>query len=273
MDIRTYISSGIIESYLLGLATEAEAQELEDYAARYPEVREAIEDQRLALESYTASLTVKPPEDLKEKLWGLLQAENLESAVEPPTGNNVPQAMTLKRRPFFTSWWAAASVILFIGSMIVNFVLWRQQQAADKSIEAMKRVQEQQNRDLSVKENVILAYQQYMKLASDTNTVTVTMKGVGNHTSNTAAILWNKETKEVFLSHNNLPQAPAGKQYQLWAIVDGKPVDAGVFDAGQEKLLIPMKTTARAEMFAVTLEPSGGSIAPTLDQMYVAGKI
>ena len=25
----------------------------------------------------------------------------------------------------------------------------------------------------------------------------------------------------------NLPDIPAGKQYQFWAIVDGKPVDGG----------------------------------------------
>ena len=34
-----------------------------------------------------------------------------------------------------------------------------------------------------------------------------------------------------------------------------------------------MKVIPQAEMFAVTLEKEGGSPTPTLDEMYVAGKI
>lgn len=274
MDIRTYISSGIIESYLLGLVTEAEAQELEGYAAEYTEVRDAIEEQRLALEAYAMSQQVTPPGDMKVKIWERLQAANS----NPLSGQSDEEAssaalnISTSKQPFI-SWLVAACVILLIGSVITNIVLWRQQQVANAAIAAMLHKQQQQSKELSIKNNAIVAYEQYVRLMRDPNTITVTMEAVGDHTSNTAAILWNKITKEVFLAHNNLPEAPAGKQYQLWAIVDGKPVSAGLFNAGQTALLIPMKAIEHAEMFAVTLEPQGGNVTPTLDQMYVAGKI
>ena len=38
------------------------------------------------------------------------------------------------------------------------------------------------------------------------------------------------QSKEVYLLVNQLPTPDPDKQYQLWAIVDGNPVDAGVFD-------------------------------------------
>ena len=68
-----------------------------------------------------------------------------------------------------------------------------------------------------------------------------------------------------------MQQVPSGKQYQLWAIVDGKPVDAGLITDCIG--LCKMKRIDRAQAFAITLEKAGGSPTPTLTEMYVFGKI
>jgi anti-sigma-K factor RskA len=65
----------------------------------------------------------------------------------------------------------------------------------------------------------------------------------------------------------NLPAPPAGKEYQLWYISDGKPLPGGVFrtDAkgnGELKGIVSPEGRA-AGVFAVTLEPQGGGSAPT----------
>ncbi|ULT23339.1 anti-sigma factor [Sphingobacterium sp. E70] len=78
----------------------------------------------------------------------------------------------------------------------------------------------------------------------------------------------------MYLNLEQMPVAPKGKQYQLWAMVDGKPVNAGVFplDAkvdGTSKMLdIP-----KAQAFAITLEDEGGKDVPTLSELYVMGGI
>src|SRR5207237_341133 len=86
-----------------------------------------------------------------------------------------------------------------------------------------------------------------------------------------ATVFWDTKSKDVYLLNNNLPAAPQGKQYQLWALVDGKPVDAGMMDvcAG----VCHMKNIPKAEAFAITLEKQGGSPSPDLGQLYVLGKI
>ncbi|HEV8079376.1 MAG TPA: anti-sigma factor, partial [Chitinophagaceae bacterium] len=72
----------------------------------------------------------------------------------------------------------------------------------------------------------------------------------------------------------NLPQTPDGKQYQLWAIVDGKPVDAGMISTEKGIYHIQkMKSFGKAEAFAITMEKKGGSPTPTMDQMIVQAKI
>jgi hypothetical protein len=92
----------------------------------------------------------------------------------------------------------------------------------------------------------------------------------------TAVIFWNKKTGEVYIDPCRMVKAPDGKTYQLWAIVNGKPVDAGIVKTGtkEEKYSIQkMKIFEKAEGFAVTLEKEGGSSVPTLEQTYVTGKV
>ncbi|RYZ35432.1 MAG: anti-sigma factor [Sphingobacteriales bacterium] len=86
-------------------------------------------------------------------------------------------------------------------------------------------------------------------------------------------VYWDTRSKAVYLAMKNLPPAPKGKQYQLWAIVDGKPVDAGVYALNPQEAMQKMKVIPKAEMFAITLEQEGGSATPTMEEMYVAGKV
>ena len=71
-----------------------------------------------------------------------------------------------------------------------------------------------------------------------------------------------------------MPVNDKDHQYQLWALVGGKPIDLGVFDKSPKDTtdMKEMKSIASAEAFAVTLEPRGGSINPTMNEMMVLGK-
>jgi anti-sigma-K factor RskA len=101
----------------------------------------------------------------------------------------------------------------------------------------------------------------------------VRMKGLAPAPNTLATVYWNPASREVHLDRGNLPTPPRGKQYQLWAISNGKPVDAGMIASNAPEELQRMKSIAQAEAFAVTLEPAGGSASPTLDAMYVMGKL
>ena len=94
-----------------------------------------------------------------------------------------------------------------------------------------------------------------------------------NHPGMRATVYWDKRTKDVYLMANNLPQPPAGKQYQLWAMIDGHPVDAGLMNWDGGNMLTPIKNVPVAQAFAITLESVGGSPTPHLDQLYVMGSI
>ena len=91
-------------------------------------------------------------------------------------------------------------------------------------------------------------------------------------------VYWHTSGKQVMVDNSklHLPANDRNHQYQLWALVNGKPVDLGVFDIETEQhggILKNMKDIASAQTFAVTLEQRGGSPSPTMEQMIVAGNV
>ncbi len=69
-----------------------------------------------------------------------------------------------------------------------------------------------------------------------------------------------------------MPKLPNDQQYQLWALIDGKPKDLGVFDAEQEKLILKMNNTQKRKLLRITIEKRGGNPSPTLEKMQSMGK-
>ena len=80
-------------------------------------------------------------------------------------------------------------------------------------------------------------------------------------------VFWSEGAKRGVLLAGNLEPLPADRQYQLWVFVDGKPVDAGVFDADPAGRALfeskDLQAVRAAENFAVTVEPRGGVPAPS----------
>jgi len=87
-------------------------------------------------------------------------------------------------------------------------------------------------------------------------------------------VLWDPKAGRGYLWVNALPPEPTDKDYQLWAIIAGKPVSAGVFSVGADgTAVIPLLDIGRepqVAVFAITLEPAGGVPQPT-GQMVLAG--
>ena len=82
------------------------------------------------------------------------------------------------------------------------------------------------------------------------------------------AIYVRDRSSLIFLA-SNFHTLPAQKTYELWLIpTNGAPIPAGVFkpDAHGSATVInpPLPAGVTAKAFAVTVEPEGGSAAPTL---------
>ncbi|MDN3693092.1 anti-sigma factor [Chryseobacterium tructae] len=273
MNTKEYISSGIIESYILGHASPEEAGILECVMKNNAEVKAAFEEAQETLETLATAQAVAPPSDLKSKIWNTIQEKQTvaEESISIPVSTSVSkdeEEIKIKREaPGNINWkaYTMAASVLFLVSIAGN-LFWMNSQSATKQ-EMTKLTAEKQSQDAAMKK-----MDQKLNMFSNPDMQMVMLKGVEKHQEAKAMVFWDKKTKEVYLNAENLPKAPTGMQYQLWAIEDGKPVNAGMYSEDKDSQ-IALATISKAQAFAITLEKEGGSIVPTMENIYVMGGI
>lgn len=285
MNIQEYISSGIVESYVLGLADREECAEFERMCAAHAEVRKARELFEMALEEEAMANAVTPSKNIKSKIFAEIEIETEKiNYNQDNTGNSnlhIPASGEIKPirqvpRIGWQRYVAAASIVLLLVSTALNFYLFNQFQNVSNRYTALMAQQSELAKNNDVLRTRLDSYESTLAMLRDPDMAVIKMPGTNVATSpdsnSVATVYWNTKSKDVYLLVNNLPQPPSDRQYQLWAIVDGQPVDAGVFDVQDSAGLLRMKNMPRAQIFAVTLEKRGGSLTPQ-GPMYVLGKV
>lgn len=267
MNIKEYISSGILERYALGQCNDTEMKAVQDAISNYPELHSELKEIEASLFNYAQANSVAPPTKVKARV--LQHIQNSSS-----TERKIGRVIEMPRNSGYYKWMAAACAVALAISTWMNFMQSQRNDRLNGELTSLR----QQNTLLAEDLNVNRAgYQQSEELfafLSDTSTRVISMKGVASNPYNTATIYWNPKTSDVYLAVNALAKADDQSDYQLWAIVDGVPVNAGVFSVGDTSS-IPQKMESfkNAQAFAVTLEKKGGSDTPTLEKMVVIGNV
>lgn len=262
-----FISSGILERYVLGLCTAEESAEVLRMSSTYPEIADEISEIELALIHYASEENIVPNR-VKEGVMSQVM-KNPSASLNPPPMNKVVEMKPVHRS---FNWLSAASVALLIGSLIFNFVQFSKNNVLNSEIAQLRNDNSTFAKDLNASKAKYEETKQVFALLSDTSTQIINMKGVESSPNSLATIYWKKSTREVFLIVNSLVQVDAQSDYQLWAIVDGTPVNAGIIHVSDSSSIPQkMESFSNAQAFAVTLEKKGGSATPTLEKMVVIG--
>lgn len=266
METQDIISSGLLELYAAGIATEKEAREVEQWSGQYFEVAAELKDIFSSMEAYANSHAIAPDASVKQKIFaGIYTASNIYSTAPVLTEAKPGKVITVY--PYWKLV-AAASVLLLIGSIILNIFTYDKYKDADTNLMATRQTMA----GLKEKNKVIEAG---MEVVQNKYSVPVSLNGLEASPEAAAKVFWMKNTGEVYIDPSNLPDAPEGKQYQLWGIVNGKPVDGGMIltsNKGDKYRIQKMKTFGKAEAFAVTLETEKGNAEPK-GPMFVMGKM
>lgn len=158
---------------------------------------------------------------------------------EPGGGPSADRVVPLRRRA--TTWLAAAAaaVVLAVGGLV-----WHPWAASDPSTIAAEQV----------------------RRATDAATVTTRADGVG------ATLAYSRELDRSAIDVSGLAPAPSGTTYQLWYLrAAGDSRSAGLLsaDSSGHASAVLLGEVGDAESVGVTLEPAGGSPAPTSDPLVV----
>jgi hypothetical protein len=96
---------------------------------------------------------------------------------------------------------------------------------------------------------------------------TLALSGQGDFRSAMAKAYVEPESGRLIVYAHNLPPVPDGRAYQLWVIIDKRPISAGLLQAdarGEAKYDTgPLANLGGPITVAVTLEPAGGVPQPT----------
>lgn len=268
MNSNEIISSGLLELYATGLASAEEAMQVQQWVGQYTEVADELAQIETCMEAYSQSQSIQPDASVKEKIFAKIN--QLESAKIIPLNSGEESSNVIGISSFWKKM-AAAVVLLLIGSVAVNVSLYNN----NKNVVSQLVNIQQALAGLQEKNNDMAAD---MKVVQSKYSLPVSLAGLEAAPDAAAKIFWMKNTTgEVYIDASNLPDAPVDKQYQLWAFVDGKPVDAGLIistEKGSKYRIQKMKTFGRAEAFAVSLEDKKEkpSVAPE-GPVYVMGKM
>lgn len=270
MNVADYIASGVLEAYVLGSLSESKREEVELMIVKYPEVKSELEAIEVNFEKVAQSLAVQPGEKNRERIIADLK-------VSPPKTKkeaSIRYIHSENTTSFTLKYAAAASVVLAIGASLLAFNYWQKWQAAEGRLTDLISQNQQYVANLNTVNQELKDLQDDVAIMNDLTFTQVVMEGTDNAPQALATVYWNEITEEVFLGIQQLETLNEDQQYQLWAIIDGQPINAGVFDSGTGDLLIPMKNIpVGAAAFAITIEPKGGSENPSLETMQVLGNV
>jgi len=265
VDIKEYINSGVLDLYVFGSLSPEERREVEKNAALYPEVKAELESIESTMATFAAKHAVPPAPDLKNQIWNAIQELQQTQPVKVVSINN---------NYHLARYLAAASIVLFCISTFFAILF------ANKYKDAQNEIATLQIQNLRLAQQYADAntlYQKasfHMAFVKDPHTMKVMMNATPDHPGMEAMVYWNMESKQAMVAIDSLPMNSSDKQYELWAIpAKGAPIAEGVFDAGTKDMIAVKSVDDGVTMFAVTLEKRGGVDSPTMNQMYVAGKV
>lgn len=282
--------------HALGLLTPEEAAEFDREIWTRPGLRELMAELRAGLEQVAREeATHQPPPRLRETLLEQL-ATRAPSKSPIPFGTVSREPLTVPTRRTLPTWipWAMAAgfaVAAGVGFSQLSKARSETEVARAKAnalgvdlaaaqaqaLVAAKRISELEAEGGRIKaENTRLAAET-TKAIERMRVVALARTPQANPSSTAAAlVVWDRQQKTGMLAIKNLPPAPTGKDYQLWAIENGRPgpVSAGTFvmqpDGTAQIQFKPADPKMRCDQFAVSLEPAGGGNAP-VGPVFLAG--
>jgi len=246
MNKERFLNTGLLEQYILGLATPEEAKVVEQHLEAFPELKVEVTNMQQALENYASQYATPPPSKLKEEIMDQID-------IDPRTANS--QTSIPWRN------WLSFAIIF---GLIAAYFFQNQNLQRNKNL-----VQRQEVALLACQNEKqgLMKAEQIFAFFNDPQTQAVSLIGSSVSPEASALVYWNEARQSAFINPNALPEIPADKQYQIWADVHGKMISIGLLQKETTELQL-INYIAEAESLNITLEPIGGSEAPNVELLY-----
>jgi hypothetical protein len=217
---------------------------------------------------------VPPPAALRERILASTRIRTAMPRRVESAGDGSENVVNFpgKQRSQTTEWLKrglaiAAMLLLVVSAGTIIRQVRRASEAASQLVRSNEKVQ-----DL---ERQLTHEREIRDLLSNPNANVISLNGTAEMPTANAKFIFDRNTGKGMLLADKLPAAPAGQAYQLWFIVDGKPIPSQVFKTrengqGEMNAQVPPEGRAKAT-FAVTMEKESGAQQPEGKMYLVSG--
>ncbi|HKP82933.1 MAG TPA: anti-sigma factor [Pyrinomonadaceae bacterium] len=231
----------MIPARALSALDAAEAQALNEHLENCAECQKELEEwQATAANLALTADSVEPSPAVRERILDEVRKDLSSAQVVPfrSTPRNIWSS--------FGSLGAMAAVVVLTALIVGLVVMWRQNQLMEQEMARTK---------------------EFVELVTTPGARVSELKGMDLAAGAMASLAYD-QSGHAMLMAKKLPSPPQGKAYQLWYIVGSKPPMPGktfsTDNAGKGMLTDQMpKEAMDSAIFAITMEPEGGSSAPT----------
>ena len=226
MNLQSYIESGILELYVSGDLPKAEAEEVARMIAKHPELQAEVAEIEASLAVFAKVYHKEPSAGLLDSIMDRIAEVEPEAPIVPfsPPTEKKTEEKTQTKTAFNWRILAIAACIAFLVSIIFNvfqFQSLKNTQMALETTQAELIALNQQQQQLA--EQVQRTSQQ-LDIMRDPSNQVVDLAGQPQAPQFAARVFWDVQAEDVYLHTGNLTLPDLQKQFQLWAIVDDKPV-------------------------------------------------
>nr|WP_246581454.1 anti-sigma factor [Echinicola shivajiensis] len=261
-----------MELFVLGELSDREREEVLQLSKQYPEIKRELEEIEEAMFAFDNEMGVKPSDEVKDKIFDTLSQE-----LDAPKVTEKEVTATPTKEVALQPWKSYAVAASIVAIMAISAAVYFAVRFYDVENKFTSLVEERNvlAQELNINKARFEETGDQLETLLSKNYERVPMSGSSFDLQKDALVdvFWDKDTKEVFVSVNNLSSLDADKDYQLWAIGDEGPVGIGIVKAGEKLKLQQMEAAASAGAFAITIEPKGGSESPTLENLVVIGEV
>lgn len=253
MNKQQFLNTGLLEQFALGLTNAEESAIVEQHLDKFPELRDELYAMHEALENYAKQYAITPPEKVKGKIMDEIHqgSPHVQGAIH--TMNPAHSV--------WSKWLSYAALIALTLGYIYQSNRFKNSQQDLREAKASLSSCERQNTSLEGNNKVYA-------MLSDIHTQPVTLLGTAVSPESEAIVYWNESKQQAYFIATALPEPPEDKQYQIWADVDGEMISIGLLEYQTDRFQT-IEYIAHAESLNITLEPKGGSEAPTVSNLYV----
>ena len=262
MDVKEYIASGILELYVAGQLSEKENSEVHDFSIQHPEIVTEI----LAIEAAILKLSKIAAKGYVTQFESILKQISIQNNTKV-----IPMDKKGSNWSTYLGW--AASVVLALGL----FWMYNQNNELKSQIEIIEKEQLQLEQQIADSNSSLEKTQELLTTIRDKNITVVPLGGQTVSPESYAKAYWNKTEQKVLIDAQGLPEPPEGMVYQVWSLKMSPltPTSMGLLEdfIDDENKVFAIANQNASEAFGITLEPAGGSKAPTMEQLYTLGAV